>query len=279
MRKCKCEIGEISYNNQNLQMKVVGYRNSMDIDIQFEDGTIVKNRTYDSFKKGAIKNKNQIYHNNTYNKNKESRIGEQKYNKKGFLMKIIEYKGSENIIVQFNDNNKTQVKTRYNLFRDGDVKYPYEKTLLGVASVGGTNIWENGKHKKSYKVWSSMITRCYSKKYHKRQPTYKDCEVCKEWLCFENFEKWFNENYYEIKNEKVCLDKDILVKNNKIYSPNTCCFVPQAINNYYKCNNNYNKEYIGIRKKHIQDLAIKYKNYINKKVYNILYNEDIDENK
>ena len=55
MRKCKCEIGEISYNNQNLQMKVIGYRNSMDIDIQFEDGTIVKNRTYDSFKKRCYK--------------------------------------------------------------------------------------------------------------------------------------------------------------------------------------------------------------------------------
>lgn len=74
-----------------------------------------------------------------------------------------------------------------------------------------------------------MLKRCYDPNYIDR-PTYKDCSVCNEWLCFENFEKWFDKNYYEIPNEKMYLDKDILVKGNKIYSPLYYRIVPNTIN-------------------------------------------------
>ena len=47
---------------------------------------------------------------------------------------------------------------------------------------------------------------------------------------FDNFAKWHEENYYEIDNETMCLDKDILIKGNKTYSPYTCCFVPNELN-------------------------------------------------
>ena len=56
--------------------------------------------------------------------------------------------------------------------------------------------------------------------------------MCDEWLTFSNFEKWFSDpdnGYFE----RYHLDKDILVKGNKIYSPNTCCFVPQEINSLF----------------------------------------------
>lgn len=78
----------------------------------------------------------------------------------------------------------------------------------------------------SYATWLQMLTRCYSKTYIKRFPTYKSCRVCKEWLLFSNFKKWFDENYVD----GYCLDKDIIIKGNKIYSPVTCCFVPNEIN-------------------------------------------------
>lgn len=77
-----------------------------------------------------------------------------------------------------------------------------------------------------YTTWHSMVARCYSKSYHKYKPTYKDCTVCHEWLTFSNFKRWFDKNYVE----GYHLDKDILVKGNKIYSPETCCFVPSEIN-------------------------------------------------
>ena len=45
-----------------------------------------------------------------------------------------------------------------------------------------------------------------------------------EWLhSQENFQKWLN-------GKRWALDKDILIKRNKIYSPDTCCLVPQEVN-------------------------------------------------
>lgn len=78
----------------------------------------------------------------------------------------------------------------------------------------------------AYKYWKSMLTRCYNNRYQKIRPTYKGCEVDDRWKTFSVFKKWFDENYVE----GYELEKDILVKGNKIYGPDTCCFVPSRIN-------------------------------------------------
>lgn len=84
----------------------------------------------------------------------------------------------------------------------------------------------NGKDIPSYKHWYQMICRCYSPIFQKDNPTYKGCSVCEEWHTFSNFKRWFDDHYVE----GYCLDKDILVQGNKVYSPDTCAFVPQYIN-------------------------------------------------
>ena len=85
----------------------------------------------------------------------------------------------------------------------------------------------NGKHTKVYSVWHDMLGRCYNKKYQEKKPTYIGCTVCEEWHNFQNFAKWYEENYYEVNNEEMALDKDILIKGNKIYSPQT---LDEAVN-------------------------------------------------
>lgn len=95
----------------------------------------------------------------------------------------------------------------------------------------------------SYKYWAGMLMRCYSESIHKKRPRYKDCTVCEEWKLFSNFKKWFDENYIE----GYQLDKDILFKDNKIYSPETCCFVPTEINNLFEKSNRSRGKYpIGV---------------------------------
>ena len=50
--------GEIKYNNQGLKMWIKKYRNSRDIDVEFEDGYIAHNKCYSWFEKGMIRNRN-----------------------------------------------------------------------------------------------------------------------------------------------------------------------------------------------------------------------------
>lgn len=85
------------------------------------------------------------------------------------------------------------------------------------------------ENRKAYTKWVNMFTRCYNRNYKKKTPSYEGCSVCEEWTVFENFLKWFNDpnNGYR---EGYHLDKDLLVQGNKIYSPQTCCFIPQTIN-------------------------------------------------
>lgn len=76
------------------------------------------------------------------------------------------------------------------------------------------------------RVWENILLRCYRESEQERHPTYRGCSICDEWMTFSNFEKWFNSNY----KEGYELEKDIIKKGNKIYSPQFCCFVPKRIN-------------------------------------------------
>ena len=77
-----------------------------------------------------------------------------------------------------------------------------------------------------YRKWKGMLERCSSEKFKNKHDTYKDCYVCEEWLTFSNFKKWMETQDWEDKQ----LDKDLLVYQNKAYSPETCCFLSKGIN-------------------------------------------------
>lgn len=240
-------IGEENTNNQGLRMWICDYRKRNDIDVEFENGYIAKNRQYIDFLRGEIKN---ILHPTLF--------------KNGFI---------------------------------GDKNYNYKSN--------------------SALYWRSMLQRCYSKKAHKKHPTYINCEVCEQWLCYSNFKEWFDKSYYEVENEKMHLDKDILVKGNKIYSPETAIFVPEKINELFSKrnkNNNHNKNlpvgvtlteanrfrarchrknssvhlgcfdtaeeafmaYKNFKENYIKEVADEYKDKIPKKLYDALYRIEVN---
>lgn len=99
---------------------------------------------------------------------------------------------------------------------------------VGVNDLTNEIQQPKGSVSPSYRAWQLMLGRCYNTK-SKKQPTYEGCSVCNDWLRFSNFKKWFDENYVD----GYALDKDILVKGNKVYSPETCCFVPAEINSIF----------------------------------------------
>lgn len=94
----------------------------------------------------------------------------------------------------------------------------------------------DGIHIPEYKLWNSMLLRCYNKKHHIRQPSYKDCFVEEYLHSFTNFYNFIHtlKGYGQLdENEKPFqLDKDILLKNNKCYNRDVLCFVPQSVNKF-----------------------------------------------
>ena len=168
----------------------------------------------------------------------KDRIGEININTQGTLMKIIQYNRSDDIIVEFQDEYKCKIHSQYQEFRKGKIKNPYDKIVFGVGYIGKGGyipyIKETKRKTESYNYWERMLQRGYSEDYKNKKSTYKDVTVCEEWHNFQNFAKWYEDNYYEIEGlGKVQLDKDILNKGNKIYSPNSCIFVPTRINQLF----------------------------------------------
>lgn len=162
----------------------------------------------------------------------KSRINEINFNNFNNHMRIIGYRNYNDIDVYFEKYNWTARHRTYGEFKRGGIKCPYELRLCDVAYLGeGVYKTRDGNKKtKEYVEWNAMVQRCYNPYRINRDLTYKDCIVDDYFLCFQNYAKWREQNYYEIPNEIMSLDKDILYKGNKIYSPNTCIFVPSRIN-------------------------------------------------
>lgn len=196
-------------------------------------------------------------------------------------------------------------------------------TMCGVGYFGYGNYKAtftdvDGKRKKTkqYDTWSNMMHRCYDEKFIQKNPTYKDAYVDPVWHNFQNFAEWFDDNYYEVEGQRMELDKDILFQGNKVYSPNTCIFVPHNINSlitradsirgdlpcgvsYVKALNKYRAYYnerddiihIGVysspneaflaykkaKEERIYNVALEYKMFIPDKLFNALLNYEVKE--
>lgn len=172
---------------------------------------------------------------------KIDRTGEDKLNSFGSKMIIKEYKNKRDIDVYFPDYDWTFEHTTYQHFKNGNIKCPYEPRYCskGYLGEGKYKMSENGKLKKEFNIWYNMLIRCYDPKIQENKPTYKGCSVEDYLLNFQHMCEWLEKNYYEVPGERMCLDKDILCKGNKVYSRDTCIFVPNRINVLFTKRDNY----------------------------------------
>lgn len=104
-----------------------------------------------------------------------------------------------------------------------------------VVQVKETVGCANGKRKQKqvwtcpfYRAWKDMLERCFSSKRKVKNQTYKDVTCCEEWLVFSTFKQWVEQQDWVGKQ----LDKDIIVPDNKLYSPETCAFVSRVTNSF-----------------------------------------------
>ena len=143
--------------------------------------------------------------------------------------KVLEYNGSKDVEIQF---LKTGYETTVQLgnIKNGEVKDPHSPSVCGIGIVGTEYpINEGGVLTKEYVLWTGMLERCYSDTYKKKKPTYEGCEVSENFKSYDYFYEWCNKQIgFGVKDWH--LDKDLLTKGNKVYSENTCVFLPREIN-------------------------------------------------
>lgn len=168
--------------------------------------------------------------------NKEERLALKKAEYEGKIypsnkygdVEIIEYINSSKVKIRFMNTNYIKEENlgsvRLGYIRDDSVP-----TTCGVGfiDVEGASI---GKEMTSwYATWNAMITRCYNENLRYKHLSYKDCTVSENFKYLSKFKEWYHK---QIGSDQKGwhLDKDILIKGNKVYSEETCCFVPPEIN-------------------------------------------------
>ena len=157
--------------------------------------------------------KQDCYYRNLYPLNQEQyRIVKNNYKKTG--------DDSEEFII------KVMNDMRYK--PDDWSKRAMQPIMCGIGYCGSENV---DCQSESYIKWHDMMNRCYNEKFLERQPQYRGCTVCEEWLNYSNFKVWYDKN--RIAGMSSDIDKDILFKGNKVYSPETVAFVPHVINTLF----------------------------------------------
>lgn len=146
---------------------------------------------------------------------------------------IVKYIDHRNVHVKF-INTGYQTISRADHIRNGEVKDRTFPSVHGVGILGDEPTTIKGKRVKEHSLWCGMLKRCYHINSSKEHPTYKDCTVSDNFKYYPYFKGWCNHQIgFNSKDEcgkPFELDKDILVKGNKVYSEDVCVFVPREIN-------------------------------------------------
>lgn len=218
-------IGDRYYHPIHGWYEIVDIVDNQTVEIKFDNTKNIKRALKYHVINGKVKDeKSKFYH----------QVGESYTNKYGRyeIIKILPHKKA---LVKF-ENTGTIVESAICNIKKGKIKDFNSPEFYGIGYIGSfRNYNERPSKDRAYTAWRNMLMRCYDGKVHIKRPTYTDCTVCDEWHNYSNFKRWFDENYIEGN----VLDKDILVKGNKVYSPDTCCFVPNEINALLTKRQNY----------------------------------------
>lgn len=144
-------------------------------------------------------------------------------------------------LVRFTKSNNYQIAD-ISIFGTKRLKDCSQNLVFGVGYATGTPenpvILSDGSHERSREVWYQMISRCYKDGGNR---AYKDVTVCDEWHNYMAFRAWYLQNCDLDNPNRFELDKDLFSGDSKIYSPQTCCFIPQEINSTLKGLKKYDK--------------------------------------
>lgn len=222
---------------------------------------------------------------------------------------VEEYVNKREVLIKFINTGYKRTVNLKELLR-GVIKDYSAPSVFEVGIIGEPNV----KRDREYMLWVGVLERCYSSKKHLDRPTYKDCIVSDNFRYYTYFRDWCRDQI-GFDQEGWQLDKDILFKGNKIYSEEYCVFVPRDVNilftktnalrgnypigvQYYKAGKCFRasvgrfgkSEYLGqfdtseeafnaykqAKESYIKEVANKWKDQIDPRVYEALINYQVE---
>lgn len=150
----------------------------------------------------------------------------------GCTLEVLAYTNANNVDVIFHENGFKKTTTAVEI-RRGTVKNPYYPSVAGIGYLG-EGVYQSRAGTKTpktpeYSLWSGVLSRCYYRKTAGLHTAYEGVTVAECWHNFQNMAEWC-QHQIGFGREGWDIDKDALVRGNKVYGPDTCCFLPQEIN-------------------------------------------------
>lgn len=207
---------------------VITYYNSCsDIGVMFEDTGWETALQAESLRKGKMTDRSLTSDRGGYSR--DIKVGQVHTSNLCGDYEVIEVYNSRKTKVRFLSTGFERTTSIVSIFT-GKIKDPYHPQHYGVGYLGKGDYTSRASENVisfAYRSWTSMLKRVYSPKYLAKSPNYLGCSVCDEWLNYQNYAAWCDTQYHE---DDWQLEKDILVKGNRVYSPDTCRFAPPPIN-------------------------------------------------
>jgi hypothetical protein len=233
------EVGKTFENRKGLEFKIVEYVNSTKVKVKFTNSGYEVYAATKEIKKGSIRDwlatpllpKPVYVRVSDQARMSAVKVGEIYTNHHNCQYEIIELLSNKLCKVKFLDEFGFERVVARGDAKKG-IRNPFNRLVAGVGYLGDGD-YSPTKDRQVFNLWSNMLIRCYDEQSLIKQPTYEGCQVHDYWQCFQNFAPWCYVQKEFIENKDWCLDKDILIKGNKLYSEDTCSFVPRDINNMF----------------------------------------------
>lgn len=226
-------VGDVFYINSGGTITVLALSRSNNITIQHNDEhKFTTTTTMSHIREGRIRNpKHYKQLDGTYQNRYDLKIGDLRKSVYGENYILVKPVGETKFTIEFIDEHRYSYDVNKEKILTNRVVNPYGPSVYnrGFRGVGPhQSCLPSGKQNPLYTKWTAMLKRCYSETCRHEYPSYTHVEVCEEWLNFQEFANWcVNDGKYMTGHE---LDKDLLSGESKIYSPETCCFIPSEIN-------------------------------------------------
>ena len=141
---------------------------------------------------------------------------------------VLEYSNVRDVTIKFLNTGNVR-KTATSELKKGEIRDNEAFPVYVVGIMDVPNELRRGQpNPREYSIWNGIRQRCYNENNRDKLMSYKDVEMSENFKIYSYFKEWchkqigFNEEGWQ-------LDKDILSKGVKLYSEDTCCFVPAEI--------------------------------------------------